>query len=209
MEDVLDVYERQYDPKRPVVCFDETSKELRDIPRGSVPMTKGKPLRQDCEYARHGTANLFSWIEPLTGRGNVAVTERRTAIDFAEQLKILVDEDFPNAQTIVLVLDNLNTHHPGALYERYSPEEAHRINSKIEWHHTPEHASWLNMAEIQLSVLARQCLSQQIGNREQLEQAVNAWLIKANKRNAPVNWQFTTKDARIKLRKLYPELNQD
>jgi hypothetical protein len=209
MEDVLDVYERQYDPKRPVVCFDETSKELRDIPRGTVPMTKGKPLRQDCEYARHGTANLFSWIEPLTGRGNVVVTERRTAIDFAEQLKILVDEDFPNAQTIVLVLDNLNTHHPGALYERYSPEEAHRINSKIEWHHTPEHASWLNMAEIQLSVLARQCLSQQIGNREQLEQAVNAWLIKANKRNAPVNWQFTTKDARIKLRKLYPELNQD
>jgi hypothetical protein len=204
MEDVLDVYERAYDPKRPVVCFDETSKELRETPRGSLPIEKGRPERHDYEYQRNGTANLFTWVEPLIGRVKVTVTGRRTANDFADQIKILIDEDYPDADCVVLVLDNLNTHNPGALYQRFSPEEAHRINSKIEWHYTPEHASWLNMAEIQLSVLARQCLANRIGNREQLEQAVRAWMSIRNQTKVPVKWQFTTKDARIKLRKLYP-----
>lgn len=204
MEDVLDVYERPYDCDRPVICLDETSKELRDIPRGCLPMTKGKPRRQDYEYERNGTANIFTWVEPLTGRGKVTVTERRTANDFAEQLKVLVDEDYADAKRIVLVVDNLNTHHPGALYQRFSPEEAYRINNKIEWHYTPEHASWLNMAEIQLSVLARQCLAKPIKSREQLQRAVNEWQSQRNEAKLPINWQFRTKDARIKLRKLYP-----
>lgn len=204
MEDVLDVYARPYDPDRPVVCFDEKSKELRDVPRGTLPLRKGKPAREDYEYTRHGTANIFVWVEPLVGRSKATVTYRRTRCDFAEQIKALVDEDYPDAERIVLVLDNLNTHTPGALYERFSPEEAHRINSKIEWHYTPEHASWLNVAEIELSVLSRQCLARHINNSDDLRYALAAWQLKRNQHKTAVNWQFTTKDARIKLRRLYP-----
>jgi hypothetical protein len=206
MEDVLDVYSRPYDPDRPVICFDEKSKELRGIPRGTLPVKKSKPAREDYEYTRHGTANIFVWVEPLVGRSKATVTERRTCSDFAEQIKALVDEDYPDAERIVLVLDNLNTHTPGALYERYSPEEAHRINNRIEWHYTPEHASWLNIAEIELSILSRQCLARHINDINDLKNDLTAWQLKRNKDKKPVNWQFTTKDARIKLRRLYPKL---
>ena len=154
MEDVLDVYQRPYDARRPVVALDEKSKELHGTPRGSLPLEPGQPLRQDYEYERHGVCNLFLSFEPLRGWCKVCVTDRRTKQDFAEQLRLLADEDYPDAETIVLVVDNLNTHGPGSLYERFAPEEAHRLAAKFEWHHTPEHGSWLNVAECQLLVLA-------------------------------------------------------
>jgi hypothetical protein len=204
MEDVLSVYERPFDPLRPLVCFDEKSKELRDTPRGTVPAAPGRPLREDYEYARNGTCNLFLWVAPLIGRRKAVATLRRTDLDFAEQIRDLVDNDFPQAEKIVLVLDNLNTHQPGALYERFSPGEAARINSKIEWHHTPEHGSWLNMAEIELSVLSRQCLKDRMTGMQAVQQAVDTWQAQRNHSNAQIRWQFTTKDARVKLRRLYP-----
>jgi hypothetical protein len=162
MEDVLDVYQRPYAPTRPVVCLDEASKELHDLPRGSLPVEQGQPRRQDYEYERHGVANLFLMIEPLRGWRKVRVTERRTRCDFAEQLRLLSDEDYPQAERIVLVVDNLNTHGPGSLYEAFEPEEAHRLAARFEWHYTPEHGSWLNIAECELSVLQRQCLDRPI-----------------------------------------------
>jgi len=204
MEDVLEVYERPYDPQRPVICLDEKSKELHDTPRGALPMEPGQPARQDYEYARHGTANLFLAIEPLRGWRKVCVTERRTAWDFAEQLRLLVDEYYPGADQIVLVTDNLNTHRPACLYERFSPEEARRIARRIEWHYTPEHGSWLNIAECELSVLARQCLNRRIENRESLIRKVQAWETERNAAQVTIDWQFTAADARIKLRRLYP-----
>jgi hypothetical protein len=204
MEDVLSVYERAYDPLRPVVCFDEKSKELRDTPRGTIPLQADRPLREDYEYARNGTCNLFLWVEALVGRRNVTVTQRRTAVDFAEQVRDLVDKHYPHVEKIILVLDNLNTHHPGALYERFSPEEAARLNSKIEWHYTPEHGSWLNMAEIELSVLSKQCLKPRMPDANSVQQAINTWQAQRNAQNAVINWQFKTADARIKLKKLYP-----
>ena len=211
MEDVLEVYERPYDPRFPVVCFDEKSKELRDTPRGQLPAAPAHPAREDYEYCRNGTCNLFLWGEPLVGRRKVVVTARRTASDFAEQVRALVDYDYPEAQKVILVVDNLNTHHPGALYERYSPEEASRINGKIEWHYTPEHGSWLNMAEIELSVLTRQCLKERMPNAEAVQRAIDLWQERRNANAAPIRWQFKTSDARIKLRRLYPMhlTNQD
>jgi len=208
MEDVLDVYQRPYDPKRPVVCLDEASKELHATPRGSLPLKPGKPMREDYEYERHGVANLFLAIEPLRGRRKVRVTERRTKRDFAEQLRLLADEDYPDADIIVLVVDNLNTHGPGALYEAFEPEEAHRLAARFEWHYTPEHGSWLNIAECELSVLAAQCLDQRIPDKDTLIREVTAWEARRNNACAKVVWQFTAADARIKLRRLYPVVKE-
>lgn len=203
MEDVLDVYQRPYDPRRPVVCFDEGGKELHGTPRGALPMRPGQPARQDYEWERHGMANLFVWIEPLTGRRSATVTERHTAIDFAYQLRKLV-ESYPDADTIVLVTDNLNIHTRASLYEAFEPAEAHRIANKLEWHYTPKHGSWLNMAEIEISALARQCLNRRIADAAVLDQEVKAWERRRNDLGAPIRWQFTTADARIRLAHLYP-----
>jgi transposase len=208
MEDVLDVYQRPYDPQRPVVCLDETSKQLHDTPYGTLPMQSGQPQREDYEYSRHGTCNLFLAVEPLRGRRQVRVTDRRTSLDFAEQLRLLVDEDYPEVDMIVLVTDNLNTHGPACLYERFEPAEAHRVASKLEWHYTPEHGSWLNMAECELSVLARQCLNRRIGDKTMLSREVAAWQDRRNRACRTIDWQFTTADARIKLKRLYPVVKE-
>lgn len=208
MEDVLEVYARPYDVKRPLVCLDETSKELHGTPRGTLPMESDQPRRQDYEYERHGVCNLFLATEPLRGRRKVRVTDRRTAQDFAEQLRILVDEDYPDADTVVLVVDNLNTHGPACLYERFEPATARRIAAKLEWHHTPEHGSWLNIAECELSVLASQCLRRRIPDKASLIREVAAWESRRNAAHASVDWQFTTADARTKLKRLYPVLKE-
>ena len=208
MEDVLDVYARPYDAKRPVVCLDETSKELRDTPRGSLPIQPGQPERQDYEYVRHGVSNLFMAVEPLRGQRKVRVTDRRTAQDFAEQLRILVEEDYAAADVIVLVTDNLNTHTPACLYEHFAPAQARRLASKLEWHYTPEHGSWLNIAECELSVLARQCLDRRIPDKATLEDEAAAWEVRRNAARVTVDWHFTTADARTKLKRLYPVLKE-
>lgn len=209
MEDVLEVYHRPYDPVRPVICLDETCKELHGTPRGSLSLRPGQGRRQDYEYERHGTRNLFLWVEPLTGRRQVRVTERRTAVDFAEQLRHLVEEAYPQVERIVLVTDNLNTHTPAALYERFPPEIARRIVAKLEWHYTPEHGSWLNIAEIELSVLSRQCLARRMSDAETLTAETAAWESRRNTAQATIDWQFTTADARIKLKRLYPVIYYD
>ena len=211
MEDVLEVYQRPYNPERPVVCLDEKSKELHATPHGSLPPEPrteagpGKPRREDYEYERNGTRNLFLWVEPLTGRRQVCVTERRTALDFAQQLRALV-ASYPEAEQIVLVTDNLNTHGPASLYEAFAPEEAQRIAQKIEWHYTPEHGSWLNMAETELSVLSRQCLNRRMADAATLAEEVAAWQERRDRTRSMIRWQFTAQDARIKLRSLYPKL---
>lgn len=204
MEDVLDVYQRPYDAKRPVVCLDEISKELRDTPRGSIAIAPGRPEREDYEYARHGACNLFIAVEPLAGRRRVRVTERRTAQDFAEQLRVTVEETYADADVIVLVTDNLNTHTPACLYERFEPAQARRIAARLEWHYTPEHGSWLNIAECELSVLFRQCLDQRIPDQATLEREAATWEAQRNAARVTIDWQFTTADARIKLKRLYP-----
>lgn len=204
MEDILDVYERPYDPKEPVVCIDEKNKQLLGTPNGSIPVSASRPKRVDSEYERNGTANIFGWIEPLTGRRNTDVTERRTAIDFAEVIKELVDIVYADAEKIILVSDNLNTHSAASLYERYEPQEAHRIANKIEWHYTPERGSWLNIAEIELSILSRQCLNRRIADIDTPKREVAAYNQQRNSVPKVVNWQFTTADARVKLRRLYP-----
>ena len=208
MEDVLEVYARPYDPKRPVICLDEKSKELHGQIREPLPAAPGKERREDSEYIRNGTANLFLWVEPLSGRRRVRVTERRTAIDFAHELRLLVEQDYPDAERIVLVTDNLNTHHPACLYEAFSPEEARRIAARIEWHYTPEHGSWLNMAELELSVLARQCLNRRIADRQTLIREAAAWQRRRNASRTTIDWQFRTDDARIKLKRLYPVVKE-
>jgi len=208
MEDVLDVYHRPYDPLRPVICLDETSKELRATPHGTEPMSLHHARREDYEYERHGVRNLFLWVEPLAGRRQVTVTARRTAVDFAEQIQALVDEAYPDAARLVLVVDNLNTHGPAALYKRFPPQEAFRLLQKIEWHYTPEHGSWLNMAEIELSVLTRQCIQGRIATEAELRTKSTAWQDRRNAAKTPIDWQFTAEDARIKLKRLYPKLEQ-
>ncbi len=205
MEDVLDVYHRPYDAQRPVVCLDETSKDLHATPRGSLAAAPGTPARHDYEYARHGTRNLFLAVEPLRGWRQVRVTERRTAVDFAEQLRQLVDEVYPSCERVVLVTDNLNTHTVACLYERFAPADAHRIARKLEWHYTPEHGSWLNMAELELSVLARQCLNRRLPDETTLTQEVASWAQERNAAQVMIDWQFTTADARVKLKRLYPQ----
>lgn len=208
MEDVLAVYQRPYDAKRPVVCLDEKSKELHTTPRAELPIKAGRTKRQDYEYARQGVCNLFMAVEPLRGKRRVSVTDRRTALDFAEQLRLLVDEDYPEAEVVVLITDNLNTHTPACLYERFEPAEAHRIASKLEWHYTPEHGSWLNIAESELSVLSRQCLDRRIPDQPTLVAEVAAWQARRNAAQVSVDWHFTAEDARIKLKRLYPVLKE-
>jgi hypothetical protein len=205
MEDVLDVYARPRDPARPLVCFDESGKELRRETRPVVPASPGQVERHDCEYERNGSANLFPWTAPLLGRRGVAVTERRTSADWAVAIRRLVEEEFPEAERIVLVLDNLNTHKASALYQAFPPEVARRIWQKLEVHYTPVHGSWLNIAECELSVLRRQCLGPRIPDRATLDRLVTAWAADRNARQRGVDWRFTTADARIKLKRLYPE----
>jgi hypothetical protein len=204
MEDVLDLYAEPYDPARPSVCFDETSKQLIAETRLPLPMEPGKPERVDYEYERKGTANLFLVTEPLSGWRHVDVTDRRTKHDFAQQMRDLVDRHFPDADRIRVVLDNLNTHTPASLYEAFSPDEARRILRKLEFHYTPVHGSWLNMAELEFSLLSRQCLGRRIGDRDTLVTEVAAWEAARNKQHATIHWQFTVHDARRKLHRLYP-----
>ena len=206
MEDVLEVYTRPYDPRRPLVCLDEVSKQLLADTRAPEPVAPGRARRVDYEYERRGTANLFLVCEPLRGRRHVTVSDRRTRLDWAGVIKDLVDVRYPDAERIVLVQDNLNTHTPGSLYEAFPPHEAKRLADKLELHYTPKHGSWLNVAEIELSVLARQCLDRRIPDRETLEREVIAWEAERNAAGGAVDWRFTTADARIKLKHLYPAL---
>jgi hypothetical protein len=206
MEDVLDVYHRPYDPARPVVALDEASKQLVGEAVQPLPPEPGRPERFDYEYVRNGTANLFMLSEPLAGWRHVMVTDRRTAKDFAEVVRWLAEDVYPEAERVVLVMDNLNTHKLASLYEAFPPEQARRIAERIEVHHTPRHGSWLNVAEIELSVLARQCLDRRIGSAEELVNEVDAWQSERNDRAVGVRWRFTTADARIKLRRLYPAI---
>jgi transposase len=206
MEDVLEVYARPWDEKRPVVCMDEGGKQLIGDVRPPLPVRPGKAARIDYEYERNGTANLFMAFEPLTGRRRVEVTQRRTNKDFARLVQRLLDEWYPTAGKVVLVLDNLSTHTAAALYETFAPGEARRMMERIEWHYTPKHGSWLNVAELELGVLARQCLDRRIPDLETLQAEVAAWERERNRQQVRVDWQFTTADARIKLKRLYPEL---
>ena len=204
MEDVLDVYHRPYDEKRPVVAVDEASKQLVGEAVQPIPAQPGQPERFDYEYVRNGTANLFMISEPLVGWRHVMVTERRTAKDFAEVVRWLAEDVYPEAERVVLVMDNLNTHKLASLYEAFEPEQARRIAERIEVHHTPKHGSWLNVAEIELSVLSRQCLDRRIESVDELREELEPWYEERNDRAVGVKWRFTTADARIKLRRLYP-----
>jgi hypothetical protein len=204
MEDVIEVYQRPHDPDRPVVCVDETGKQLIGDIRPPLPVRVGNPAKEDSEYVRNGTANLFMAFEPLAGRRVVEVTQRRRAVDFARFLKRLLDETYSNADKVVLVTDNLNTHCVGSLYEAFEPAEARRLAERIEWHYTPKHGSWLDMAECELSVLARQCLDRRIPDIEALKREVAAWEQQRNAAAAKADWQFTAADARVKLKRLYP-----
>jgi hypothetical protein len=207
MEDVLDVYHRPHDPSRPVVCLDETSRQLLADTRSPLPPTPGWSARHDPEYARGGVANLFLVSEPLQGWRQVSVSDRRTRIDWAHCIKDLVDVHYPRAERIVLVMDHLNTHSPASLYEAFPPAEAKRLADTLEIHYTPTHGSWLNMAEIELSVLQRQCLDRRLGDRATLEREVAAWVVARNATTSAIDWRFTTADARIKLKRLYPAVH--
>jgi hypothetical protein len=204
MEDVLDVYHRPYDETRPLICLDESSKQLIGETVEPLPPEPGQPERFDYEYVRNGTANLFMVSEPLLGWRAVPVTERRTAKDFAEVVRWLAEEVHPEAEKLVLVMDNLNTHKLASLYEAFPPEQARRIAERLEIHHTPKHGSWLNVAEIELSVLSRQCLNRRIESMDELQREVAAWVEARNEKQVEIRWQFTTADARVKLRRLYP-----
>lgn len=206
MEDVLEVYTQPYDPKRPQICMDETSKQLLEDIQAPLPIKPGQVERIDYEYERNGTANLFMFVEPLTGKRWVKVTERRTRKDWAMAMRELSDELYPDAEVIVLVSDNLNTHTPASFYEAFAPEEARRLAKRFEFHYTPKHGSWLNMAEIELSVLGRQCLAGRIPDFETLTRKVRSWEEGRNASIVKVHWRFTTADARIKLAHLYPRI---
>ena len=204
MEAILELYEQPYNAQEPVVCFDETSKQLIAETRTPLPLKPGHPLRYDYEYERCGTRNLFLCFEPLANWRHMTVTQQRTSADFAQQMQWLVDERYPDVHCVHVVLDNLNTHTPAALYETFSPDQARRILRKIRFHYTPPHASWLNMAEIEFSVFTRACLQQRIPNEAALHRHVAALEMERNTRQATVNWHFTCEDARIKLKRLYP-----
>jgi hypothetical protein len=206
MEDVLEVYTRPRDPSRPLVCLDEATKQLVKETRTPIPMEPGRPARVDYEYERGGTANLFMIFAPLEGWRHVEVTQRHTAEDYAKILKDLSDVHFPQAEKILLVQDNLNTHCPASLYRTFPPEEARRLVERFEWHFTPKHGSWLDMAETELSVLSSQCLNRRIPDKETLASEVQAWQQYRNTHNTTANWQFRTQDARIKLKRLYPAI---
>lgn len=205
MEDVLSVYKRPFNPDYPVVCMDEQPVQLIKETRIPLPCTKGRPLRCDYEYERNGTANNFMFSSPLTDWRRVSVRKQKTAVDWADEIKQLVDIDFPHAEKIVLVMDNLNTHKPASLYEAFEPEQAHRIMQKLEIHYTPKHGSWLNIAEIELSVLTKQCLKRRIPDIQTLKKETYAWALRRNSEHKTVDWQFSTHDARIKLKRLYPQ----
>jgi transposase len=205
MEDVLEVYQQPYDPQRPVVCFDEQSRQLTKEIRRAVPAAPGRRARVDYEYERNGTANLFMIFEPLAGKRRVKVTDRRTALDFAEVIRELVDS-YPKTDKIVLVMDNLNTHKMASLYEAFAPDEARRLIERLEVHYTPKHGSWLNMAETELSVMTKQCLRRRIPDKPTLVSEVAAWESPRNTGRCRIDWRFTTANARIKLKRLYPSI---
>ncbi len=205
---MLEVYKRPYNPKRPLVCLDETSKQLIGEVQTPVPAASGQVAHYDYEYVRNGVANIFMICEPLAGQRDVEVTDRRTRKDYAECLRKISDEMYPDAEVIVLVQDNLNTHSPASLYEAFEPAEAKRLADRFECHYTPKHGSWLNMAEIELGILGRQCLARRIDNVQQLRREAKAWEAARDAAATKVNWQFTTADARIKLSRLYPSIEE-
>lgn len=206
MEDVLEVYQRAYDRKLPVVCMDEQPTQLIRETRRPIPARKDQPQRVDFEYERNGTAVNFLFTEPLAGWRKLNVRERRTKTDWAEEIRELLDVDYPHAQRVVLVCDNLNTHKLASLYERFPPAEARRLVERLEIHYTPKHGSWLNIAEIELSVFTRQCLNQRISQIDDLKTHGSHWYAERNRRQKSVDWQFTTNDARIRLKRLYPQI---
>jgi len=205
MEDILSVYARIYDPMRPVVCMDEKPYQLLAHARDPVPAVPGRDLREDSEYVRHGTCSIFVWVEPLAGWRRVEALSRRTRLDWAGQVKEMLTVDYPEAEKVVLVMDNLNTHNIASLYEAFEPAEAFELAQRLEIHHTPKHGSWLNIAEIELSALTRQCLDRRISDLDVLNTELAAWQAATNADQRQVDWQFTTGDARIKLRHLYPK----
>jgi hypothetical protein len=206
MEDVLAVYTRPHDPDRPLLCLDETSKQMTAETRAPIAMKPGRPARFDYEYQRNGTANLFMLFAPLEGWRHVEVTDRRTAVDYAHVLKDVADLHFPDAKTIVLLQDNLNTHGKASLYEAFSAAEARRLVERFEWHYTPKHGSWLNLAESELAVLSSQCLDRRIPDKQTVSDEIAAWQDDRNASHARADWHFTTPDARIKLKHLYPSI---
>jgi hypothetical protein len=207
MEDVLSVYKRPYDPERPVVCMDEMPRQLIREVRKPLPMKAGKPKRHDYHYKREGVVNLFMFFEPLAGWRTVMTRERRTKIDWAHCMRRLLDRHYPDAKKVILVMDNLNTHGLSSFYEAFAPEEACRLAQRLEIHYTPEHGSWLNMAEIENSAMARQCLSRRIPEKQVMEEETSAWSKRRNEEGAAANWRFRTENARIKLRRLYPNID--
>jgi hypothetical protein len=206
MEDVLSVYHLPYDSEYPVVCMDESCKQLVGEVRTPIPGKPGQPERIDDEYVRCGVAAIFMEVEPLAGKRHVAVTQRRTRKDWAQQIKTMLDERYPEASKVRLIMDNLNTHAIASLYETFEPHEAHRLASRLEIHHTPKHGSWLNVAEIELSALKSQCLDRRISTMTRMQAEVQAWENNRNNRPKKINWQFTTEDARVKLKRLYPNI---
>jgi len=207
MEDVLGVYHRPYDKSRPVICMDEKPYQLLDDARTAIPMTEHNPVRkQDFEYVRCGTCSIFVWVEPLVSWRKACALERRTRKDWAAQVKELLCVHYPEAEKVVLVMDNLNTHNIASLYEAFSPAEAFALAQRLEIHHTPKHGSWLNIAEIELSVMEKQCLRRRVANLDELNSEINAWRTDRNNSGATINWQFTAEDARVHLRRLYPDI---
>lgn len=204
MEDILDVYQRPYNPLYPVVCLDETSQQLIEETRVPIAVKPGEPKKVDYEYRRNGVVDLFMIFEPLAGQRHVMITDSRKRTDFANCIEMIEDEYYPNCEKIVLVMDNLNTHSIASLYTAFPPEKARRLAEKLEIHYTPKHASWLDMAEIEIGIMSRQCLSDYLANKDKIEAEVLAWCKKRNSNNSKVDWQFTTSDARIKLKRLYP-----
>ena len=208
MEDILDVYQRPYNPLYPVVCLDETSQQLIEETRVPIAVKPGEPKKVDYEYRRNGVVDLFMIFEPLAGQRHVMITDSRKRTDFANCIEMIEDEYYPNCEKIVLVMDNLNTHSIASLYTAFPPEKARRLAEKLEIHYTPKHASWLDMAEIEIGIMSRQCLSDYLANKDKIEAEVLAWCKKRNSNNSKVDWQFTTSDARIKLKRLYPIIDQ-
>jgi hypothetical protein len=206
MEDVLAVYARGYDPNIPVVCMDEKPYQLLDHARAPIPATPGQDLKEDSEYVRHGTCSIFVWVEPLAGRRRVIARSRRTRIDWAHEVDQLLTCDYPDVEKVVLVMDNLNTHSIGSLYEAFEPAKAHALAQRLEIHHTPKHGSWLNIAEIELSALTRQCLDRRISDLDTLNTELTAWQHATNTNQRQVHWHFTTNDARTRFRHLYPQV---
>jgi hypothetical protein len=208
MEDVLDVYHRPYDPDRPVVCMDECSKQLIGEVREPLPPKPGQIAKYDSEYERRGTANVFLAVEPLAGKRTVRVTDRRTRVDWAQFVRLLLLTMYPDVAKVILVMDNLNTHSIASLYETFDADTARSLAARLEIHYTPKHGSWLNMAETELSIVSRQCLDRRIENKDVMEREISIWEMSRNEACARINWQFTTADARIKLKRLYPSFEK-